>query len=58
MAVSGYVGSGEVVLCSSFLWMRGEGWRACHCIIPFNEFGVDGFSCCIGMDWFSGCIGS
>ena len=54
-AVSGYVGSGEVVSCSSLLWMGVRG-GACLCVTPFNEFGVDGFSCCIGIDGFSGCI--
>ena len=55
-AVSGYIGSGEVVTCSSLLWMGGEGWRACLFVTPFNECGVDGFSGCIDVDGFSGCI--
>ena len=56
-AVYGYIGSGEVVSCSSLLCMGGERWRAGLCLTPFNECSVDGFSGGIGMDGFSGCFG-
>ena len=56
-AVSGYVGSGEVVSCSTLLLIRGEGWRACLFVTLLNECSVNGFSFCIGVDGFSGCIG-
>ena len=56
-AVSGYVGSGEVVSCSSLLWMGVRGGELVY-VLLFNECSVDGFSGCIGVEGFSGCIGS